>query len=229
MFKLTLPDEDGFYTELVKHPKVVRVVALSGGYSRDEANAKLARNPGVIAQLLPALTEGLTAQQSDAEFDALLDTSIQSIFDASSVRRSNWFWKPLYSVVFSEPVDSPSAFEPGALAADAELDRDLARRPRRSSRRRTSPRPCGRRWSSPARRRRARRHALSNCSCVRENTSLRIVDLVGVQRPLAVEAEDLRAGGVVAEALRSRAPSRTGPSITCRPLARPAMRIFMNT
>jgi fructose-bisphosphate aldolase class I len=83
MFKLTLPEEDGFYTDLVKHPKVVRVVALSGGYSREEANAKLARNPGVIASFSRALTEGLTAQQSDAEFDTALHSAIQSIYDAS--------------------------------------------------------------------------------------------------------------------------------------------------
>jgi fructose-bisphosphate aldolase, class I len=83
MFKLTLPSEDGFYTDLVKHPKVVRVVALSGGYTREEANAKLANNPGVIASFSRALTEGLSAQQSDDEFDKTLDTSIQSIFEAS--------------------------------------------------------------------------------------------------------------------------------------------------
>jgi fructose-bisphosphate aldolase class I len=83
MFKLTLPDEDNFYSDLVNHPKVVKVVALSGGYSREEANAKLARNHGVIASFSRALTEGLSAQQSDAEFDAALDTAIQSIFDAS--------------------------------------------------------------------------------------------------------------------------------------------------
>src|SRR4051794_3544829 len=83
MFKLTLPSQDGFYTDLVKHPKVLRVVALSGGYSRDEANAKLARNPGVIASFSRALTEGLTAQQSDAEFDELLDSAIKSIYEAS--------------------------------------------------------------------------------------------------------------------------------------------------
>jgi fructose-bisphosphate aldolase class I len=83
MFKLTLPDEDGFYSELVNHPKVVRVVALSGGYSRDEACQKLAKNPGVIASFSRALTEGLSAQQSDEEFDKQLDTSIGSIFDAS--------------------------------------------------------------------------------------------------------------------------------------------------
>ncbi|HUR76836.1 MAG TPA: hypothetical protein VMZ22_02735, partial [Acidimicrobiales bacterium] len=83
MFKLTLPDEDGFYTDLVKHPKVVRVVALSGGYARDEACEKLAKNPGVIASFSRALTEGLTAQQSDEEFDAALDKSIAAIAEAS--------------------------------------------------------------------------------------------------------------------------------------------------
>jgi fructose-bisphosphate aldolase class I len=83
MLKLTLPDEDGFYQQLVDHPKVLAVVALSGGYSRDEANAKLARNPGVIASFSRALTEGLTAQQSNDEFDAALDEAIQAIFDAS--------------------------------------------------------------------------------------------------------------------------------------------------
>lgn len=83
MLKLTLPETDGFYGELVAHPKVLRVVALSGGYSREEANARLARNPGMIASFSRALTEGLTAQQSDQEFDAALDASIGSIFEAS--------------------------------------------------------------------------------------------------------------------------------------------------
>jgi fructose-bisphosphate aldolase class I len=83
MFKLTLPDEDGFYADLVSHPKVLRVVALSGGYSREEANARLARNPGVIASFSRALTEGLSAQQSDADFDATLDRAIGSIYEAS--------------------------------------------------------------------------------------------------------------------------------------------------
>lgn len=83
MFKLTLPEIDGFYQELVRHPKVLRVVALSGGYSRDEANARLSRNRGVVASFSRALTEGLTAQQSDEEFDALLDASVSSIFAAS--------------------------------------------------------------------------------------------------------------------------------------------------
>jgi fructose-bisphosphate aldolase class I len=83
MLKLTLPDEDGFYAELVAHPNVLRVVALSGGYSRDDANDRLARNEGVIASFSRALTEGLSAQQSDEEFDAALDASIKGIFEAS--------------------------------------------------------------------------------------------------------------------------------------------------
>lgn len=83
MVKLTLPEENGFYSDLVAHPRVMRVVALSGGYSRDQANDRLAHNPGVIASFSRALTEGLTAQQSDAEFDAVLDASIKSIYDAS--------------------------------------------------------------------------------------------------------------------------------------------------
>jgi fructose-bisphosphate aldolase class I len=85
MLKLSLPSEDGFYGDLIEHPKVVRVVALSGGYSRDEANALLARNPGMIASFSRALTEGLTAGMSDKEFDAALDDSIGSIFAASKV------------------------------------------------------------------------------------------------------------------------------------------------
>jgi fructose-bisphosphate aldolase class I len=83
MLKLTLPSEDGFYADLVAHPKVLRVVALSGGYSRDEADEKLARNPGVIASFSRALTEGLSAQQSAADFDATLDTTIKAIYEAS--------------------------------------------------------------------------------------------------------------------------------------------------
>jgi fructose-bisphosphate aldolase class I len=83
MLKLTLPDTDNLYTELVSHPKVVRVVALSGGYSRDEACEKLARNNGVIASFSRALTEGLTAQQSDQEFNATLDAAIAEIAKAS--------------------------------------------------------------------------------------------------------------------------------------------------
>ena len=84
MFKLTLPEEDGFYSDLVQHQKVLRVVALSGGYDRNEANARLARNPGVIASFSRAFTEGLSAQQSAEEFDKTLDASIQSIYEASS-------------------------------------------------------------------------------------------------------------------------------------------------
>ncbi|MFM7252584.1 MAG: fructose bisphosphate aldolase [Ilumatobacteraceae bacterium] len=83
MLKLTLPSSDGFYDELVSHPRVLRVVALSGGYSRDEANARLRRNRGMIASFSRALTEGLSAQQSDDEFNAALDAAIQSIYDAS--------------------------------------------------------------------------------------------------------------------------------------------------
>jgi fructose-bisphosphate aldolase class I len=83
MFKLTLPTEDDFYADLVAHRNVLKVVALSGGYSREEANARLARNHGVVASFSRALTEGLSAGQSDEEFDATLDATIQSIFDAS--------------------------------------------------------------------------------------------------------------------------------------------------
>jgi fructose-bisphosphate aldolase class I len=84
MLKLTLPDSDNLYRELVEHPRVVRVVALSGGYSRDEACEKLSRNHGVIASFSRALTEGLTAQQSDEEFNAKLDAAIAEIAKASS-------------------------------------------------------------------------------------------------------------------------------------------------
>jgi len=84
MLKLTLPETDGFYAECIDHPRCLKVVALSGGYSRDEANARLSRNHGMIASFSRALTEGLSAQQSDAEFDAMLDSTIQSIFDASN-------------------------------------------------------------------------------------------------------------------------------------------------
>jgi fructose-bisphosphate aldolase class I len=83
MLKLSLPEEDDFYSDFVAHPKVLRVVALSGGYSRKEANERLARNHGVIASFSRALTEGLSVGQSDDEFDAVLDDSIASIFQAS--------------------------------------------------------------------------------------------------------------------------------------------------
>jgi fructose-bisphosphate aldolase class I len=84
MLKLTLPEQPNFYSDLVKHPKVLRVVALSGGYSRDEANNRLRRNRGVVASFSRALAEGLSAQQSAAEFNTTLDKSIQSIFEASN-------------------------------------------------------------------------------------------------------------------------------------------------
>ena len=83
MLKLTLPVVDDFYKELVAHPRVLKVVALSGGYSREEANARLARQKGMIASFSRALTEGLTAQQTDAEFNAALDQAIESIYQAS--------------------------------------------------------------------------------------------------------------------------------------------------
>jgi fructose-bisphosphate aldolase class I len=83
MLKLTLPEVDNFYAELVAHPRVLKVVALSGGYSREEANARLTRQKGVIASFSRALTEGLTAQQSEAEFNAALDQAIEGIYQAS--------------------------------------------------------------------------------------------------------------------------------------------------
>ena len=84
MLKLTLPEQDDFYAPCVRHPNVVRVVALSGGYTRDEANKRLRRNHGVVASFSRALVEGLTAQQSDTEFNARLDAYAQSIFEASN-------------------------------------------------------------------------------------------------------------------------------------------------
>ena len=84
MLKVTLPDTDNLYHQLVEHPKVLRVVALSGGYSRDDACERLARNNGVIASFSRALTEGLTAQQSDEQFNATLDAAIAEIAKASS-------------------------------------------------------------------------------------------------------------------------------------------------
>jgi len=83
MLKLTLPEKDGLYAPLLGHPRVLRVVALSGGYTREEANARLSRNHGVVASFSRALTEGLSAQQSEVDFDRVLDASIQSIYDAS--------------------------------------------------------------------------------------------------------------------------------------------------
>jgi len=83
MLKLTLPNSANFYTELIKHPSVLRVVALSGGYSRDDANRKLSENHGMIASFSRALTEGLSAKQSDADFDSMLDATIAGIYAAS--------------------------------------------------------------------------------------------------------------------------------------------------
>ena len=84
MLKLTLPEVDNLYADCIAHPNIVRVVALSGGYSREEANTRLARNNGMVASFSRALSEGLKAQQSEEEFDAMLDASIESIFQASS-------------------------------------------------------------------------------------------------------------------------------------------------
>jgi fructose-bisphosphate aldolase, class I len=86
MLKLTLPEQNDFYAECVTHPKVVRVLALSGGYSREEGNNRLRRNHGIVASFSRALVEGLSVHQSDAEYNALLDESIQSIFEASTIK-----------------------------------------------------------------------------------------------------------------------------------------------
>lgn len=83
MLKLTLPEEDNFYTACIEHKNVMRVVALSGGYSRDESNARLSRNHGMIASFSRALSEGLSAKQTDAEFNGMINDTIQSIFTAS--------------------------------------------------------------------------------------------------------------------------------------------------
>ena len=84
MLKLTLPEKDDFYVDCIRYPNLVRVVALSGGYSRQDANDRLRRNHGMVASFSRALVEGLSAQQSDAEFNAELDRSVQSIFAASN-------------------------------------------------------------------------------------------------------------------------------------------------
>jgi len=83
MLKLTLPNKDNLYADCIAHPRVLKVVALSGGYSRDEANQRLAKQQGMVASFSRALTEGLTAQQTEAEFDAALDRAIESIYQAS--------------------------------------------------------------------------------------------------------------------------------------------------
>jgi fructose-bisphosphate aldolase, class I len=87
MLKLTLPEQDDFYSDLIRHPKVVRVVALSGGYSQEDADDRLRRDHGMVASFSRALLEGLSAQQSDAEFNAVLEKSIQSIYDASTTKQ----------------------------------------------------------------------------------------------------------------------------------------------
>ena len=83
LLKLTIPNENNLFTPCINHPNVIRVFALSGGYSRDEANSRLARNSGMVASFSRALTEGLSAQQSDEEFNLMLDSSIESIYRAS--------------------------------------------------------------------------------------------------------------------------------------------------
>ena len=88
MLKITLPERDDLYANCVSHPNVVRVVALSGGYTREEANKRLRRNHGIVASFSRALVEGLSAQQSDAEFNPMLDASIQSIFEASNTKQA---------------------------------------------------------------------------------------------------------------------------------------------
>jgi fructose-bisphosphate aldolase class I len=82
-----LPEQDDFYADCVRHPKIVRVLALSGGYSQDEANRRLRRNPGVVASFSRALVQGLSAQQSDTEFNTRLDATIRSVFDASTMKQ----------------------------------------------------------------------------------------------------------------------------------------------
>jgi len=88
MLKITLPDRDDLYANCVSHPNVVKVVALSGGYTREEANKRLRRNHGIVASFSRALVDGLSAQQPDAEFNAMLDASIQSIFEASITKQA---------------------------------------------------------------------------------------------------------------------------------------------
>src|SRR5262249_40828724 len=83
VLKVTLPEHDDFYADCVRHPKVVRVVALSGGYTQKEANAKLCKNHGVVASFSRALLEGLSIHQNDAEFNAMLDASIRDSYEAS--------------------------------------------------------------------------------------------------------------------------------------------------
>jgi fructose-bisphosphate aldolase, class I len=98
MLKLTLPEQDDFYLDLIGHPKVVRVVALSGGYSQEDADDRLRKDHGMVASFSRALLEGLSAQQSDAEFNSVLEKSIQNIFDASNTKQPTIFesdWNPI--------------------------------------------------------------------------------------------------------------------------------------
>ena len=88
MLKLTLPEQDDLYFDLIRHPRVVRVVALSGGYSQEDADKRLRRDHGVVASFSRALVEGLTAQQTDAEFNSVLEKSIQRVFDASNIKQA---------------------------------------------------------------------------------------------------------------------------------------------
>jgi len=88
MLKLTLPEQDDLYFDLIRHPKVVRVVALSGGYSQEDADKRLRRDHGMVASFSRALVEGLTAQQTDAEFNSVLEKSIQRVFDASNIKQA---------------------------------------------------------------------------------------------------------------------------------------------
>jgi fructose-bisphosphate aldolase class I len=88
MLKITLPEQDDFYADCVSHPNVVKVVALSGGYTREESLIRLRRNHGIVASFSRALLAGLSAQQTDAEFNALLDASIESIFEASTRKQA---------------------------------------------------------------------------------------------------------------------------------------------
>jgi fructose-bisphosphate aldolase class I len=88
MLKLTLPEQDDLYFDLIRHPRVVRVVALSGGYSQEDADNRLRRDHGVVASFSRALVEGLTVQQTDAEFNSVLDRSIQKVFEASNIKQA---------------------------------------------------------------------------------------------------------------------------------------------
>jgi fructose-bisphosphate aldolase class I len=88
MLKLTLPEQGDFYIDFIRHPRVVRVVALSGGYSQEDADDRLRRDHGMVASFSRALLEGLSAQQSDIEFNAVLEKSIQNIFDASNTKQA---------------------------------------------------------------------------------------------------------------------------------------------